>query len=93
MLGEEDLVDVEEHPAVLPGLVKLIQYALRRRWPLLLAEVDGRLHHPDFLLLDPKLAIECSQLRGRDLRIDEPAMEEANAIPQGEATPGPQGFL
>ena len=87
MLGEEDLVDVEEHPAPLSSLVQLIEDALRRRRPLLLAGIVDGLHHSDLLLLDAELAIECSQLRGSDLGVDELAMEELDPISQGEAAP------
>ena len=80
VLGEEDLIDVEEHTSPLSRLVQLLEDALRRRGPLLLAGIDGRLHHPDHLLLDAELAVEAAKLGGRDLGVDESTMEEYRSI-------------
>ena len=93
MLGEEDLVDVEEHATVLLDLIKLLEDALRRRRPLLLAPIEDGLDHPDLLLLDAELAVEAAKLRGRDLGVDEPSVEENCAVFEGEAAPLPEAFF
>ena len=87
VLREEDLVDIEEHAAVLLHCVELLEDAFWSSRPLLLAGVVDGLDHPDLLLLDAELAIECSQLRGSDLGVDELAMEELDPISQRKAAP------
>ena len=75
MLGEENLVDVEEHSTVFLYLIELLEDAFWCSRPLLLAGIVDGLDHPDLLLLDAELAVEAVQLRGSDLRVDESPVE------------------
>ena len=75
MLGEEDLIDVEEKTTCLSRFVKLFNDVLRCGWKLLLAGVDHGFDQSYFLLLDAEFSIEAPQLRWRDLSVDVPPME------------------
>ena len=93
VLGEEDLVDVEEHATVFLDLIELLENAFWCSRPLLLAGIVDGLDHPDLLLLDAEFAVEAAKLRGRDLRVDEPSVEEMGSVLKGEAAPLPEAFF
>ena len=75
VLGEEDLVDVEEKTTCLSSLVELLNDGIRCGWKLLLAGVDHGFDQSYFLLLDAEFSIEAPQLRRRDLSVDVSPME------------------
>ena len=62
VLGEEDLVDVEEHATVFLYLIELLENAFWCSRPLLLAPIEDGLDHPDLLLLDAEFAVEAAKL-------------------------------
>ena len=75
VLGEEDLVDVEEKTTCLSSFVELLDDGLRSGRKLLLAGIDQGFDQSHLLLLDAEFSIEAPQLRCRDLGVDVPSME------------------